>query len=130
MSNHFPVLPGDVAVAGIQYLSRITWSGGTASSLSPLHFSGGDVILNNDDQFVLNYVVVFSAPGAYGSFDQDSFETGFKASVTAICTRLATDLGVTLATVQAQTTITRNWQFGSPTVAGWDFGTTEALAYP
>jgi hypothetical protein len=47
----------------------------------------------------------------YSWFDQDTEETSIRSALDAICTTIATLLGVTMAEVQAVVTVRRQWSF-------------------
>jgi hypothetical protein len=134
MSNHFPSIPGDLELSSIQYEVQGP-SDFSVVSGSPFYFTS-DVsasvtvasvnagLGNLSASFTFN----FNTPGTFGSFDQDSIETGISDTVTAMCQAIADASGASLASIQAEVTINRGWGWND--ASGYFLGFEDTMTYP
>jgi hypothetical protein len=128
MANHFPPVPADLQVAGVQYFILISDSG-TITAASPASLAGVQTIVGMAGwpNLAVPLGFNFETPGDPGGFDQDTVETLVKQIATQLCQLVAGVTGETLAEVQALTRITANWAYAGQTVS---VGVPAAVPYP
>ena len=127
MSNSFPAVPADLALASIEYDVAFPAPGQAATGLT---FTGVTPILAGMGAFAVGSLAlfVFDTPGSFGTFDQTTAETALAALVTDACQFLADASGEALAAVQASVTVTRRWTWTDATANRATYADT--MAYP
>jgi hypothetical protein len=105
MANHFPVVPA-MNVANVQYRVHMTPVAGNSNSTPQQQMALVQFGFERTDG---QGVITFD----YTAFDQDAYETGLRTMLNSICTSWSSNVGATLAAVQAAMTVERVWTFGS-----------------
>ena len=125
MANHFPSLVAP-SVASLQYVVQMTSVAGPVNSVP----SGTFNLVNWEfQQAPVAGILQFS----YAGFDQDTYEASLKTQLTGMCTAMATNLGVSLATIQAAMTVMRVWALYQPVLVGAAYPgvtVTDVMPYP
>ncbi len=136
MSNHFPTPPASFNLASLVYQPTIS---GFDASFAGLDFTGinnppGDQ--GNADSFtdggsVQLFAIPFnlSTPGDAGSFDQDSAESTIAGALDDIAGGLAALNGSTLASVQANITVNRQWTW-QDSASEFTLTYSDTMTYP
>lgn len=133
MSNHFPTsAPGDLELVTIQYDIVVSpnYSSITAGAFYfSSDVSSGVAIGGNNYPGTMPLLQFgFDTPGTFGSFDQDTVEAAIATWVTSQCQSIADVTGQTLADVQAEVTINRNWAWTDS--GGYYLTYSDTLSYP
>jgi hypothetical protein len=109
MSNHFPAVPSDLALASIQYIANMGQVNGAPSDLT---FTGVSTTISNlsdSASSLLQATFMFVTPGDAGSFDQDSVESAISTVLDEVCQAVSNSNGKTLTETQAEVTVYREW---------------------
>lgn len=115
MSNHFPAIPGDLAVSQIMYFA--TGQNAEISSSSPFYFASGVQSVGgplNPQGNIGQWNFSFTTPGEYGTFDQDTVEAAIARVITDLAQSGVDNYGVPLADIQATISVSRTYFFTSP----------------
>jgi hypothetical protein len=126
MANNFPVLPV-LQVASLQYTVTIPGISGPVNSIpaGQMNLVNFEFETAPDGDGVLQF--------NYAGFDQDTHEAGVKQLLNGICTAMAANLGVSLATVQAALVVHRVWALVESAVTGGIYPgltVTDVMTYP
>lgn len=128
MSNNFPSVPADFALASLEYdvafpppvqvAPSLTFEGVSTIPTGPSILSSGNSLM----------IFTFSTPGDFGSFDQDQAEAEVIILLNDLCQFLSDATGAPLATVKGAVQLTRRWTWTN--AAGNTATYTDAVAYP
>jgi len=125
MANNFPAVPGGFALSQLSYQAVLPHP--DAQPGGPIDFGAGVNSYLTYSVPVLGLVFTFTEPGSFGAFNQAAVEGGLAAAITGVCEVLTSMSGVALATLQAQVTVTRSWEWQNGTSS---FSTQDTMAYP
>lgn len=126
MANNFPTLPA-LQVAALQYTVTIPGIAGPVNSIP----AGQMNLVNFEFETApdVDGILQFN----YAGFDQDTHEAGVKTLLNGICSAMAANLGVSLATVQAPLVVHRVWALVDSVMAGGTYPgvtITDIMTYP
>lgn len=134
MANHFPAVPSPLNLASLTYTASIeqigqnwpsagfTYTGVTTGSVS--------FAASQPQTGTFNITFSFTTPGNPGTFDQDAAEAQVVSVLNDLAQAVATTGGLTLAQVQAMTTVTRTWTWTDASGAYVLTNNSDRMPYP
>lgn len=126
MSNNFPAIPADYALASIEYDVAFP----PATQTEPgLVFSGVNTALIGTGALGIGALALFTfdTPGQFGTFDQVAAEAALVTLLDDCCQFLADATGQTVAAIRPSVTVTRRWTWTDP--AGNQARYIDTMAY-